>query len=244
MRRNITKPPSNRLRTAKVYGHFFWKADCITTSNRADALHLAHLWSGHKAILKAHLLHPAADNSRPLCKEEPQALEHWLQRCPHLDVIQQRTFGSPSSPLRVPTADFKVLEFVRPPSRILGARLNDNNNKKTIQAVASLLTPFRNFCINFFVKSVLSNYPICSLGSKDEPFKIELISVLVLTKRIECHDFAYTPTRIVKRKRSTTVKRKIIKLSAAFEQASLSLIIIFVRTYNLPELLIRCSIRC
>ncbi len=38
IRRTVTDPPSNRPRTAMVYEHFSWKADCIAASNSADAV--------------------------------------------------------------------------------------------------------------------------------------------------------------------------------------------------------------
>ncbi len=47
IRRTLTDPPSYRPLTATMYEHFFWKADCIATSNRADAVLLARLRSGH-----------------------------------------------------------------------------------------------------------------------------------------------------------------------------------------------------
>ncbi len=74
----------------QVYEHFSWKADCIATSNRTDAVLLARLRAGDTPLLKvyAHLLDPAADPTCPLCKEEPQTLEQWLQRCPNLDVLR------------------------------------------------------------------------------------------------------------------------------------------------------------
>ncbi len=34
----------------------------------------------------------------PGCKEEPQTLDNWLQRCPNFDVFRQHTFGGPSQP--------------------------------------------------------------------------------------------------------------------------------------------------
>ncbi len=37
--------------------------------------------------------------------EEPQTVEHWLQRCPSRDVLRQRNFCRPLPPLEVPTAD-------------------------------------------------------------------------------------------------------------------------------------------
>ncbi len=107
IRRTVTDPSPNKPRTAMVYEHFAWKADCIATSNRAVTVLLAHLRAGRTPLLKAyaHLLDPAADPTRTLCKEEPQTLEHWLQRCPNLDVLRQHTFGSPSPPLGVLTTD-------------------------------------------------------------------------------------------------------------------------------------------
>ncbi len=90
-----------------LYEHFSWKADCIATFNRVDAVPLARLRSGHRPLLKmfAHLLDLTADPTCPLCKEEPQTLEYWLQRCPNLDVLRQHTFGSPSPPLGILTPD-------------------------------------------------------------------------------------------------------------------------------------------
>ncbi len=70
--------PYHRSPAQQVYGNFFWKADNIATSNWADVVLLARLRSGHAPLLKActHLLDPAADPTCPLCKEEPQTLEH------------------------------------------------------------------------------------------------------------------------------------------------------------------------
>ncbi len=54
-------------------------------------------------------------------------MEHWLQGCPNL---RQRTFGSPSPPLGVLTADpEKVLALARATFyRALGTRITKNNN--------------------------------------------------------------------------------------------------------------------
>ncbi len=54
IRRTVPDAPSNRPQTAMVYEHFSWKADCITTSHRADAVLLAHLRAGHTSLLKAY----------------------------------------------------------------------------------------------------------------------------------------------------------------------------------------------
>ncbi len=57
--------PPNRPRTNMVYEHLSWKKDRIATSNRADAVLLARLRSGHTPLLKGYtyLLDPAADST-------------------------------------------------------------------------------------------------------------------------------------------------------------------------------------
>ncbi len=87
--------------------HGVQKFHCITTSNRVHVVLLAHLRSGRTLLLKvnANLLDPTADPACPLCKEEPQELELWLQRCPNLDVLRQRPSVSVSPPLGVSTVE-------------------------------------------------------------------------------------------------------------------------------------------
>ncbi len=88
----------------------------MTTTNRADAVLLARLRAGHIPLLKAYtnLLDPSADPLCPLCKEEPQIIEHWLRRCPELDATRQNIFGSPSPHLKVPTTNpERVLALAR-----------------------------------------------------------------------------------------------------------------------------------
>ncbi len=99
-----------------MYGGFSWSKDRMATSNRADAVLLARLRAGHTTLLKAYanLLHPSADPLCPLCKEEPETIEHWLRRCPRLDVTRQNIFVSPSSPLKILTTDAeRVLALAR-----------------------------------------------------------------------------------------------------------------------------------
>ncbi len=79
----------------------------MATTNRADAVLLARLRASNTLLLKAYatLLDPSADPLCPLCKEEPQTIEHWPQRCPRLDATRQNIFGSPSPLLKVLTTD-------------------------------------------------------------------------------------------------------------------------------------------
>ncbi len=125
IRRTVTDPSPNRPRTAMAYEHFSWKADCIVTSNRADAVLLAGLRAGHTPLLKVydHLLGLAADPACPLCKEAPQTLEHWLQRCPNLDVLRPHSESSRPTPRR-------CWRSLWPLSRPLGPRLTNSNNRR------------------------------------------------------------------------------------------------------------------
>ncbi len=74
------------------------------------------LKNGHTPLLKAYAntLDPSTDPLCPLCKEEPQTIEHWLRRCPRLDATRQNIFGSPSPPLKVHTTGLeRVLALAR-----------------------------------------------------------------------------------------------------------------------------------
>ncbi len=88
------QPPSSAELSLDVYGEFSW-----------HLLILARLRAGQIPLLKVnfYLLDPSADPPCPLWKEEPQIIEHWLQRCSRLDAERQNIFGSPSSPLKVLT---------------------------------------------------------------------------------------------------------------------------------------------
>ncbi len=117
--KTLIDPPPTNSRTAKVYGGFSWSKDCMATSNRANAVLLARLRAGHTPLLKAYanLLDPSTNPLCPLCKEEPQTIEHWLRRCPRLDATKQNIFGNPSPPLKVLTTDpERVLALARAPS--------------------------------------------------------------------------------------------------------------------------------
>ncbi len=63
---------------AEVYGGFSWSKDGMAISNRADAVLLARLRTGHTSLLKAYAnpLEPSTDTLCLLCKEDPQRIEH------------------------------------------------------------------------------------------------------------------------------------------------------------------------
>ncbi len=62
----------------------------------------------------ANLLDPSADPLCPLCKEEPQTIEHWLRMCPRFDATRQNIFGSHCTPLKaLTTGPERVLALAR-----------------------------------------------------------------------------------------------------------------------------------
>ncbi len=58
-------------------------------------------------LLKAYanLPNTSADPLRPLCAEEPQAIEYLVWKCPRLDATQQNIFASPSPLIQVLTTE-------------------------------------------------------------------------------------------------------------------------------------------
>ncbi len=77
---------------------------------------LARMRPGHIPLLKAYanLLDPPVGPLCPLCKEEPQTIEHWLRGYPRLGATRQNIFGSPPPPLKVLTTDpERVLALTR-----------------------------------------------------------------------------------------------------------------------------------
>ncbi len=77
--------------------------DPDTTTTRRDAVLLAHLRAGHTPLLKAYAnqLNMTVEPKCPSCGEEPQTVEHWLQRCPNAVALRQQLFGELSPPLSV-----------------------------------------------------------------------------------------------------------------------------------------------
>ncbi len=80
---------------------------CRAAPTRRDAVLLARLRAGHTHLLKAYAnqIDTAVDPRCASCGEEPQAVEHWLQRCPNTVALRQQLFGEPSPPLSVLTAN-------------------------------------------------------------------------------------------------------------------------------------------
>ncbi len=65
-----------------------------------------------------------------MCREEPQTVENWLQRCPNAVAPRQQLFGEQSPPLSVPTSkpgSIRVLAK-NPSLRAMAPCLKNNNN--------------------------------------------------------------------------------------------------------------------
>ncbi len=105
--RTLIDQPSANPRTVEVYGGLPWSKDCMATRTPTDVVLLARLRASHTPLVKAYvtLRNPSAEPLCPLCKEDPQPVEHWLRWCPRLDATRQNIFGSPSPPLKVLTTD-------------------------------------------------------------------------------------------------------------------------------------------
>ncbi len=76
-------------------------------TTRRNAVLLARLRAGHTPLLKAYAnqLNMTVEPKCPGCGEEPQIVEHWLQRCPSAVALRQQLFGEPSPPLSVLTTN-------------------------------------------------------------------------------------------------------------------------------------------
>ncbi len=81
--------------------------------NRANAVLLARLRTGHTPLLKAYtnLLDPSADPLCPLCKEEPQTIKYWLWRCPRLVALAWNDSLCLESGLREKSAQSHAPQF-------------------------------------------------------------------------------------------------------------------------------------
>ncbi len=112
-----------RSRTVMAYEHFSWKADCIATSNRADAVLLARRFSRHT---------PTYQIWQPTVRDRcaMRSRKHYNIGCSHALILM----SSGNTPLVVlrPHSESSRLTPSRcwcslgPPPRTLGARLNNN----------------------------------------------------------------------------------------------------------------------
>ena len=113
IRKAINDPPISHARTNLVYQGKRGREDTLT---RKEAVLLAQLRSGHCRRLAAY--HKVIDDTvDPICQrcgQEPETLEHWLQRCSASVESRRLEFGVASPPLKVLFQDpVAVLAFCR-----------------------------------------------------------------------------------------------------------------------------------
>ncbi len=71
-------------------------------------------WSNPLLNAYANQLDLTVDPKCPSCGEEPQIIEHCMQRCPNAVVLRHQLFGEPSPPLSVLTTSLgSVLSLAR-----------------------------------------------------------------------------------------------------------------------------------
>ncbi len=90
-----------------LYQAWKWPASCSSIRQEIHTVLLARLRAGHTPLLKAYVnqLDMTIDPKCHSCGEEPQTVEHWLQRCPNAVALRQQLFGEPSPPLSVLTTN-------------------------------------------------------------------------------------------------------------------------------------------
>ncbi len=90
--------PSFNSKDGGTGTHSWWKSTKLCSSAslptrlRSPTVLLAHLRAGHIHLLKAYAnqLGTTADLICPSCGEEPQTVEHWLQRCRNAVALRQQ----------------------------------------------------------------------------------------------------------------------------------------------------------
>ena len=95
----IKDPPIQHERTAEVYSAYSSSRECQIRSRRDQTL-LAKLRTGKYKGLRAYKsLLDGSDPTCPLCNQEPQDLQHWLQRCQATEKLRFNLFGLDSGGL-------------------------------------------------------------------------------------------------------------------------------------------------
>ena len=115
LRRELLSARYSHARVQAVYGveddsedpsrqALKFPAPVTISGSRASTVLMAQLRSGHCAQLKAYsaVVNSTADPTCDRCGEEPEDVDHWLQRCPATaPPIRQSNFGTPSPPLSI-----------------------------------------------------------------------------------------------------------------------------------------------
>ena len=124
--RTVKDPPPEHVRVKAVYQG--GPPDRLPLS-RSEFTQLSQLRSGHSLLLAAYRtrLNPDLDPTCPRCGEEPESLEHIVQRCQASEALRVDCFGHPSPPLsdlgdhpRRGLLYFRRLGLLRPPGPVPG----------------------------------------------------------------------------------------------------------------------------
>ena len=95
----VKDPPIKYERTAEVYSTYSSPRECQIRS-RSDQTLLAKLRTGkYKGLHAYKSLLDGSDPTCPLCNQEPQDLQHWLQRCQATEKMRFNLFGMDSGGL-------------------------------------------------------------------------------------------------------------------------------------------------
>ena len=88
--------PMQHERTTEVYSAYSYSRDCQIRS-RTDQTLLAKLRTGKYKGLRAYKsLLDGSDPTCPLCNQEPQDIQHRLQRCQATEKLRLNLFGKHS----------------------------------------------------------------------------------------------------------------------------------------------------
>ena len=124
--RTVKDPPPEHVRIKAVYQG--GPPDRLPLS-RSEFVQLSQLRSGHSLLLAAYRtrLNPDLDPTCPRCGDEPESLEHVVQRCQASEALRADCFGHPSPPLsdlrdhpRRALLYFQRLGLLRPPGPVPG----------------------------------------------------------------------------------------------------------------------------
>ncbi|PAA62320.1 hypothetical protein BOX15_Mlig029675g1 [Macrostomum lignano] len=106
IRRSVLDPPIRHERTRHAYRLLNRQLEEDSITNRADAVLLARLRSGHCTLFNAYrsIVDPAVDPACHRCGHPCDDLEHWLD-CPALAGTRLRLLGGPTTDISSISAD-------------------------------------------------------------------------------------------------------------------------------------------
>ena len=98
----IKDPPIKHERTAEVYSAYSSSRECQIRIRRDQTLQAKLCTGKYKGLRACKSLLDGSDPTCPLCNQEPQDLQHWLQRCQATEKLRFNLFGLDSSRVGLP----------------------------------------------------------------------------------------------------------------------------------------------